>query len=311
MVGETTSVTGTIASGITTANGLSYDDPNELSTGSYDYSASASQYDMAADSNGDYASMSFSPGMSIKQVTKQYNFILKMLSTYNKMIQPNIGESGVVIDVNLNQIKTVNEQAGIMTTAVYFKVLWTDPRLTWNKTEQGFSNVLIPASSLWLPDLFVVNTADANGFINVPAQSLAVVSNKGFIYLALSVSLNTRCNMNIQMFPYDAQTCSIIIGAWQSDDSRFSFRGNNTVFGFPQYVPNPLWKLKSVKIVNIKSVSRFGKQMEGNDLQFTLRIERLPMIYLLNNLFPCLILNVIILAVFFIPYAPQVAISKN
>ena len=117
--------------------------------------------------------------------------------------------------------------------------------------------------------------------------------------------------MNIQMFPYDVQTCSIILGAWQSDASRFSFRGNSTVFDFPQYVPNPLWKLTDVKIMNIKSVSRFGKQMEGNDLKFTLQIERLPMIYLLNNLFPCLILNVIILAVFFIPYAPQVAISKK
>ena len=45
----------------------------------------------------------------------------------------------------------------------------------------------IGAKNLWLPDLFVTNTADSNGFISITDNNLAFVSSDGLVYLTLSL----------------------------------------------------------------------------------------------------------------------------
>ena len=261
--------------------------------------------------------LGFVSGMSENLIEAQYNLTTQLMTGYNKIIQASIALTGIQADINFNQIISMNEKTQIMTTGVLLKFYWKDSRLSWNATEYDINNILIPASSIWVPDFFVINTADSNGFINIPPQSLALVDSNGNVYLAISLSsLNTRCDMNIMSFPYDTQKCPITIGSWQCDSSRFSFKSLQSVIDLSEYTPNPLWNLISVKKMDVSAKSRFvnkpkeGLVLKGQSLSFIVKVQRLPLIYILNNVFPCLILNAVIQLAFFMPFAQQGGLGK-
>ena len=46
---------------------------------------------------------------------------------------------------------------------------------------------LVCKLNIWLPDLFITNTADNNGFIQVTDSNLAFIENDGYVRLTLSL----------------------------------------------------------------------------------------------------------------------------
>ena len=45
----------------------------------------------------------------------------------------------------------------------------------------------MPAKKIWLPDFFVINTADSNGFVSITDTSLAYIHYDGLVYWAMSL----------------------------------------------------------------------------------------------------------------------------
>ena len=239
---------------------------------------------------------------------EQYAVVSQILTGYQKTFRPD-SKVNVSISFKLNQIIGLNEKTSIMTSGFLLKLDWKDPRLAWNLTEHNIDRIVLPASSIWLPDLFIINTAEANGFINIPAQSLALINYDGTVYLAVSLSLlNTRCDMNIQNFPYDIQNCPIVVGSWQNDDSMINFTSSDNL-DTSSYISNPIWEFYGFSLNYSFTGSRFAGNLTGTDLAFQFTMVRLPAIYLLNNVFPCLILNAVILLAFFMPFPQQSALS--
>ena len=92
-----------------------------------------------------------------------------------------------------------------MTTASYLFVKWYDPRLKWNLTLNNnidqVKSISLMAKNIWLPDLFITNTADENGFIRITDSNLAYIENNGYVKLTLSLVGNLLlfyfCNLNL------------------------------------------------------------------------------------------------------------------
>jgi len=108
-------------------------------------------------------------------------------SNYDKSIRPSFTVS-ILMDIALKQIVAIDERNQFMTTASYLFVKWYDPRLKWNSTlSNGVASISVLAKNIWLPDLFITNTADNNGFIQVTDSNLAFIENDGYVRLTLSL----------------------------------------------------------------------------------------------------------------------------
>ena len=106
---------------------------------------------------------------------------------YDKSIRPSVSVS-ILMDIALKQIVAIDEKNQFMTTASYLFVKWYDPRLKWNSSlSHNIDSVSVLAKSIWLPDLFITNTADTNGFITVTDSNLAFVENNGNVKLTLGL----------------------------------------------------------------------------------------------------------------------------
>ena len=108
-------------------------------------------------------------------------------ASYDKTIRPT--ESiDIGIEIALKQILTLDEKSQTITTVSYLFVNWYDIRLIWSPVDySNIKTISIGAKNLWLPHLFVTNTADSNGFISITDNNLAFVSSDGLVYLTLSL----------------------------------------------------------------------------------------------------------------------------
>ena len=140
----------------------------------------------------------------------QFRIFKYVMNDYNKNVRPD-DQVELMPVFSLKQVVSIDEKNQIMTSNSYVGLLWADNRLRWNSSDyNGVTEIFIPTNLLWMIDLFVINTAEANGYVNVPPQSLAYVNNEGYIYVVFSLaSLKTRCQINVKYYPFDTQTCSV------------------------------------------------------------------------------------------------------
>ena len=119
--------------------------------------------------------------------------------------------------------------------------------------------------------------------------------------------------MNIRKLPFDQQKCEIQIGSWQreKDDINIVIDEDLDIGSTDDLTPNLVWDLVDYDLFLINSTSRFfGSSGYSNDLNFILIIKRKPLYYMINNVYPCLILNMVTLITFFLPFSLQATLCK-
>lgn len=174
---------------------------------------------------------------------------------------------------------------------------WIEKRFHWNPIK--FDDkvfITIPVNDLWIPDFYVINTANTDGSITFNENALAVVKFDGSIYLNIDlIGLNTRCSISTFKFPFDEQKCSIVFGSWFNWKVRFiqDFSISNESY-LVDYSDNPLWDLKNISSSLILTGSRFLNLTNSIDYSLDLNIKRKPLYYMINDIFPCLLINALI-----------------
>ena len=115
--------------------------------------------------------------------------------------------------------------------------------------------------------------------------------------------------MNIYKFPYDKQTCSIQIGSWGLVNEIISFYHKEFVEkNAVDFVPNSIWTITNQQ-VEIFNTSRISNIWQTSDVHYTFTLKRGSLYFMINNLYPCLILNIISLVTFFMPFVSKASLS--
>lgn len=249
----------------------------------------------------------------IKAKSKDLEIMNFILNSYEKTVKPN---SITLLDINLflRQIISLDEKNQIMTSSIYVSQKWNDERLSWenNTLYNDTDKILISAKNIWVPDMTILNSADGDGFLKITDSNLAIVTSKEEIYLILNANqLKTRCKINVRKFPFDTQKCPIAVGTWILSTSHVDI-STDTKTQLNNYIPNAVWDLVDVKYEWLLSDERFIEFGEYNteDLTFNLILKRRPLYFMINGIYPCLVLNIVTLFAFHIPFSSQVSLSK-
>jgi hypothetical protein len=122
------------------------------------------------------------------------NLILN--SNYDPTYQPQ-DFMQINLDFFFKQIVKLDQTNQIIVSSSTLVAKWHDQRLAWNITEYRILFITLKATQIWLPDLYVVNSADLNGFVPVSSSNLATVYYSGSVLIYYS--LNSK---NILIFIY-------------------------------------------------------------------------------------------------------------
>lgn len=220
-----------------------------------------------------------------------------LLQNYSKDIRPVTYQMKTLyVDINLN-IKAINkfdETEGVLHTVFGLTLEWTDELILWNPTDYGQASVVgLPKSKVWIPSLFLINSATSLeiGLGNDKTQNVIYQADGSALY-STGIITSSMCSPNIMYYPFDNHDCSVQFSSLVSS-KEISLRIDRDI-STDVYEPNTIWELESVSGDNILQ--------EGKSLaEARIKIKRRPTFLLINIFAPILFLALVNLLVFAIP----------
>ncbi|KAE9551015.1 hypothetical protein FO519_005775 [Halicephalobus sp. NKZ332] len=123
---------------------------------------------------------------------------------------------------------SLDEKTQTMKTLFELKLEWVDERLSWNpKDFKNINGIVIKKELIFIPDIIVTNSPGID--INALSRDQYVKLNStGKVTFSSIVTLTTMCDLHLEDFPFDNQTCSI-------DFTSFLFNNKDQSFS-PQII---------------------------------------------------------------------------
>lgn len=102
----------------------------------------------------------------------------------------------------------------------------------------------------------------------------------------------------MQLFPFDSQSCQIIITSWTYTCNHIEFDIHSDKVDLTSYQRNSEWDLTSTKVQKTVSMADGSKYCS---VRITLDIKRKPLYFILIIVLPCILLSFISVFTFCIP----------
>ncbi|KAL4228815.1 Neuronal acetylcholine receptor subunit alpha-7 [Mactra antiquata] len=234
--------------------------------------------------------------------TSSYSDKLKLYSNLTAYINPRfrpvLNQTHVVnvnVVVSVLSITEINEREQSITCSIGLTCWWVDETLRWDVSQYGgTSNITLFPNEAWLPEFIVGNTLRNDHTLFVDNGLKLNVTNSGIVTWHTGGNMKTSCPIDISNYPFDTQTCSIIITKTLSDDEMDITLYSIDVKLFT-YFENEEWALVRSSVTKetiINSLSSF---------KVTLFLKRRSLFYIINIILPMVMVSFMNILCFKIP----------
>ncbi|CAK8697893.1 unnamed protein product [Clavelina lepadiformis] len=236
-----------------------------------------------------------------------------LLQNYSSAIPPKplSGKDSIIVKLGMSliQIISVKEKDEEIVVTLYMTYSWQDSRLIWDPSDyDGIKIIRIPPAQIWTPDVILENSKD--GMMRESVNVNVLVYSDGSAEWLPPAIYKTSCSMEISLFPFDWQNCSLIFRSSAFDQSRLVF---GMVYGYsitvdPQaFVPHGEWDLMQ----RPGYIHRRRRDDSFQKVFFHLIIKRRPQFYVLNMILPCVMITVLSCFTFYLPILSGERISLS
>ncbi|KAB0800277.1 hypothetical protein PPYR_06017 [Photinus pyralis] len=234
-----------------------------------------------------------------------------LLSNYNRLIRPvgnNSDRLTVKMGLRLSQLIDVNLKNQIMTTNVWVLQEWNDYKLKWNPDDYGGVETLhVPSEHIWLPDIVLYNNADGN--YEVTIMTKAILHHTGKVVWKPPAIYKSFCEIDVEYFPFDEQTCFMKFGSWTYDgymvDLRHLSQGQDSDnidvgIDLQDYYISVEWHIMRVPAVRNEKFYSCCEEPYP-DIIFNITLRRKTLFYTVNLIIPCVGISFLSVLVFYLP----------
>ncbi|CAF1250092.1 unnamed protein product [Adineta steineri] len=167
---------------------------------------------------------------SIKTVEEFLDTLINS-SRYDRRIRPFFDQRkacNVTMTIHINTISAINEVNMDYNTDLIFRQSWYDPRLNYSGTDWATKSPEITLhysliDRIWVPDSFFRNAKEGKrSDITVPNR-LIRIHRDGKVLYSQRLLLKLDCQMKLQKFPLDNQTCVVNIGSYAFSTNDLAF----------------------------------------------------------------------------------------
>ncbi|XP_032667711.1 acetylcholine receptor subunit alpha-like isoform X1 [Odontomachus brunneus] len=234
-----------------------------------------------------------------------------LLSNYNKLVRPVVNTSDVLrvcIKLKLSQLIDVNLKNQIMTTNLWVEQSWYDYKLRWDPKEYGGVHMLhVPSDHIWRPDIVLYNNADGN--FEVTLATKATIYHQGLVEWKPPAIYKSSCEIDVEYFPFDEQTCVLKFGSWTYDGFKVDLRhmdekpGSNVVdvgVDLSEFYMSVEWDILEVPAVRNEKFYTCCDE-PYLDITFNITMRRKTLFYTVNIIIPCMGISFLTVLTFYLP----------
>ena len=177
--------------------------------------------------------------------------------------------------------------------------MWQDEYLVWNpKDFHDITEITLPPTFVWLPDFGIWNSKGDVYNEQHFKLSKVMVTFDGTMFWSPGGEAEIYCSLNLKVFPFDTQNCSIWI---MPDKIKFPYLQLQSP-DKGHYVgtnSHGTWEIK-----NIWTESTFLNYISGSysALYCHIILKRKPLYFVLYMIIPCILLGFLNLFIFVLPF---------
>ncbi|KAL1491820.1 hypothetical protein ABEB36_012357 [Hypothenemus hampei] len=202
-----------------------------------------------------------------------------LLSNYNKLVRPVVNTSDVLrvcIKLKLSQLIDVNLKNQIMTTN-----LWVEQCATFS----------------------------ADGNFEVTLATKATIYHQGLVEWKPPAIYKSSCEIDVEYFPFDEQTCVLKFGSWTYDGFKVDLRhmdekaGSNIVdvgVDLSEFYMSVEWDILEVPAVRNEKFYTCCDE-PYLDITFNITMRRKTLFYTVNIIIPCMGISFLTVLTFYLP----------
>ncbi|XP_074038713.1 acetylcholine receptor subunit beta-like 2 isoform X1 [Leptinotarsa decemlineata] len=234
-----------------------------------------------------------------------------LLSNYNRLIRPVINHTETLtvwLSLKLSQLIEMNLKNQIMTTNLWVVQKWYDYKLRWDPEEYGGVEMLyVPSEHIWLPDIVLFNNADGN--YEVTLMTKATLSYTGEVIWKPPSIYKSSCEINVQYFPFDEQSCLMKFGSWTYNGLQVDLKhmdqisGSNIVkvgIDLSEFYLSVEWDILAVPATRNEEYYPCCSE-PYSDITFKITMRRKTLFYTVNLIIPCVGITFLTVLVFYLP----------
>ncbi|KAL1117528.1 hypothetical protein AAG570_003844, partial [Ranatra chinensis] len=185
---------------------------------------------------------------------------------------------------------------------------WNDYKLKWNPDDYGGVDTLhVPSEHIWLPDIVLYNNADGN--YEVTIMTKAILHHTGKVVWKPPAIYKSFCEIDVEYFPFDEQTCFMKFGSWTYDGYLVDLRhmsqtpDSDTIevgIDLQDYYLSVEWDIMKVPAVRNEKFYSCCEEPYP-DIIFNITLRRKTLFYTVNLIIPCVGLSFLSVLVFYLP----------
>ncbi|KAK5650766.1 hypothetical protein RI129_001795 [Pyrocoelia pectoralis] len=195
-----------------------------------------------------------------------------------------------------------------MTTNLWVEQSWFDYKLKWDPKEYGGVEMLhVPSDHIWRPDIVLYNNADGN--FEVTLATKATLNYTGRVEWKPPAIYKSSCEIDVEYFPFDEQTCVMKFGSWTYDGFQVDLRhvdevrGSNVVHlgvDLRDFYKSVEWDILEVPAVRNEKFYTCCDE-PYLDITFNITMRRKTLFYTVNLIIPCMGISFLTVLVFYLP----------
>ncbi|KAI6183746.1 Mutant ACR-23-like protein [Aphelenchoides bicaudatus] len=239
----------------------------------------------------------------------QYRLEEYLMKHYNNKLLPRRNPNKPVrvkFRISLYQIVEINEPQQYIMLNSWIVESWQDDFLWWRPEKfDNLTEIVLPHTALWKPDSTLYNSIVMEDSESRRLQSIKVTTipkhKTTLVELLYPTLYKFSCTLNLRLFPFDAQHCTMTFGSWTYDNKAIDYFPDNastSAIGTDNCIENEGWN-----IINTDVYRREQKYAccpnNYTLLEFGIHIQRKPLYYLINLILPTTIITLISIVGFF------------
>ncbi|KAK3097858.1 hypothetical protein FSP39_013889 [Pinctada imbricata] len=230
----------------------------------------------------------------IEDLTRNYNPIVRPINATNSI-------NVIALGLSMIDIAELHEKEEIFETGAFLQHLWSDPRLKWEPSKYGgLTDVHIPASLIWKPDITLINNADT---VMEKVEPLVIIFHLGTVFYSPQYRLRAPCQMDLSKFPFDEQNCFLLFGSWTYDNSRINlthFVNGKKGLDMKDFRMNKEWKVLETQTTRIDKHYEMGNNKVPL-IKYEFKLKRNSVYYTHVFILPSVLLAVLVPFQFMLP----------
>ncbi|XP_037024418.1 acetylcholine receptor subunit alpha-like 2 [Bradysia coprophila] len=190
-------------------------------------------------------------GQSINPTSKPiwnatYTDLLKkdLLIGYDKFARPAQHYNMTVVSVKLTiRHVELDEDKSVFSAYGWLASQWKDEKLKWKESDYGgLTSVHMADHELWQPDLLLYNGATGT-LTDMYGNSHCIVQSSGDILWVPPTHYQSFCQLDLRLWPFDTQECTILMGSWTHHGEQIDLQINDKGVELDLSTENNQWEV--------------------------------------------------------------------